>query len=155
MNWLQFGVQWVHVLLGIVWFGYALSMYFLIAPPLQSLPEDQQRQAFKRLASVGPRVFPIVATLVLLLGIIRGTLLGRIDSFEAAFTTTYGIAWLVALVGTLSLFYTGARYIGPSFEALAESDDFQAASERVRAVTRIDLVIFFIVFTCMIVMRFN
>ena len=30
----RFAVQWVHVLLGILWFGYALSMYFLVTPAL-------------------------------------------------------------------------------------------------------------------------
>lgn len=155
MNWLQFAVQWLHVLLGIVWFGYSLSMYFLVSPPLRTLPEDQQREVFRRLAAVGPRVFPIVAVLVLLLGFIRGTFLGPINSISYAFTTTYGITWLVALVATVTLAYTGARHVGPSTAAMADNPDFAAATARMRSVTRIDLGIFFVVFTCMILMRFG
>lgn len=39
MNWLQFGVQWLHVLLAIMWFGYSLSVYFLVSPAVAGLPE--------------------------------------------------------------------------------------------------------------------
>lgn len=154
MNWWQVGVQWLHVLLGIVWFGYALSMYFLVAPPLTKLPEAQQRQAFGVLADIGPKVFPIVAILVIVLGFVRGTFLGRIQSFSDL-ATTYGILWMVGLLGTLSLLFTGARWIGPGFAALRDAPDYAAAAVRLRNVSRIDLGIFFVVFTCMILMRFN
>jgi uncharacterized membrane protein len=43
VNWLQFAVHWLHVLLAIVWFGSSLSMTFLIAPALARLPEGPQR----------------------------------------------------------------------------------------------------------------
>ena len=154
MNWWLVGVQWLHVLLGILWFGYALSMYFLVSPPLMKLPEVQQRDIFARLGAVGPKVFPIVATLVLVLGFVRGTFLGRIQSFDEL-ATTYGILWTIGLLGTLVLFFTGARFIGPAFEGIGTTSDFPAAAARLRAVSRIDLGIFFVVFTCMILMRFN
>ena len=153
MNWLTFAVQWLHVLLGIVWFGYAISMYFLVSPALAELPESQGRITNSRLGQIGKQVFPIVASLVILLGILRGTVFGRIQSFEEL-TTTYGIIWLVALVGSLGLIFTGARYVGPLFEGLKDAPDYQAAVLRLRAITRIDLGLFTIVFTSMILMRF-
>jgi uncharacterized membrane protein len=155
MDWFQFAVQWVHVLLGVLWFGYALSMYFLVSPALADLPEGQLREVNYRLGTLGARVFPVVATLVLLLGFVRGTFLGPIAAIDDVFGTTYGVTWLVALVATLGLFYTGARYIGPGWEGLREAPDFQAAAARLRRVARGDLVLFFIVFTCMILMRFG
>jgi uncharacterized membrane protein len=155
VNWFQFGVQWLHVLFGILWFGYNLSMAFLVAPPLASLPDEQLREIYRRLGEVGARVFPIVGALVVLLGIIRGTVLGPIKSVSDAFTTSYGITWLVALVATLALFYTGARYVGPGFAALADAPDFRAAGARLQVFTRIDLGLFFVIFTCMILMRFG
>ena len=112
MDWFTFGVQWLHVLLGILWFGYALSMYFLITPALVELPEGQGRITNARLAEIGTRVFPIVSVLVLLLGILRGTVFGRIQSVDALFTT-YGIVWMIALLFTLGLIFTGARFMGP------------------------------------------
>ncbi|HEY7527288.1 MAG TPA: hypothetical protein VIA82_10710 [Candidatus Limnocylindria bacterium] len=154
MNWLTFAVQWLHVLLGILWFGYSLSMFFLITPPLRSLPEETQRAVFRQLGTLGARVFPVVGILVLVLGFVRGTFLGPIKGLDA-FGTAYGITWLVALLATIGLFYTGARYLGPGFAALADAADFSAAGERVRRVAGIDLVIFFVIFTCMILMRFG
>ena len=155
MNWLQFAVQWLHVLLGILWFGYALSMYFLVAPALMELPESQGRITNARLGAIGARVFPFVAVLVVLLGIIRGTVFGPINSLEDLFGTAYGWTWLVALVATLGLLYTGARYIGPIFEGLKDTKDYAADAVRLRRVSQIDLGIFFVVFTCMILMRFG
>jgi uncharacterized membrane protein len=154
MNWLQFGVQWVHVLLGILWFGYSLAMYFLIVPPLGALSEQTQRDVFRRLGPVGARVFPVVGILVLLLGILRGTVFGPITSFEAL-GTAYGITWLVALIATIGLFFTGARFLGPAFQSIPDAPDFGAAVLRARNISRIDLLLFFVIFTCMILMRFG
>jgi hypothetical protein len=153
VNWLTFGVQWLHVLLGIVWFGFAISMYFLVSPALAEIPESQGRITNSRLAQAAGRVFPVVSLLVLLLGILRGTVFGRIQSINAL-TTTYGIVWIIALVTTLGLFFTGARFIGPQFEGLKDAPGYGAALERLRAVSRIDLGLFGVVFTCMILMRF-
>jgi len=153
MNWLTFAVQWLHVLLGITWFGYAISMYFLVTPALVQLPEEQGRITNSRLGEIGRRVFPIVSVLVLLLGILRGTVFGRIQSVDALFTT-YGIVWIVALVFTLGLIFTGARYMGPLLEGIRDAPDYRARGERIRSISRIDLGLFGVVFTCMILMRF-
>jgi uncharacterized membrane protein len=153
VNWLTFGVQWLHVLLGITWFGYAISMYFLVSPALAELPEAQGRITSSRLGEIGKRVFPIVASLVILLGILRGTVFGRIQSFEEL-TTVYGIVWTVALVGSIALIANGARNIGPQFEGLKDATDYPAAVQRLRFFSRVDLVLFGIVFTTMILMRF-
>lgn len=154
MDWLQFAVQWTHVLLGVLWFGYALSTYFLISPALARLPEEQQRASARYMGELGAKVFPIVGLLVLVLGILRGTLFGSIGSFEDL-TTSYGITFIVALVATLALFYTGARYVGPSYAALHAASDFPAAAARMRRLAQFDLVLFFVIFTCMILMRFG
>jgi uncharacterized membrane protein len=155
VNWLQFAVQWLHVLLAIVWFGYSLSMYFLVAPALARLAEEPQREANFQLGQIGQRVFPIVAPLVILLGIVRGTVFGPIDSLDALFGTAYGITWLVALVVSIGLVINGARNIGPATTGLKDTTDFAAASARLQRLGQIDLVAFAIVFTCMILMRFG
>ena len=155
MDWIQFVIQWLHVLLGILWFGYALSMYFLVTPALAKLPEAAQRDANLHLGEIGTRVFPVVGILVLLLGILRGTVFGPIDSVGDVLGTAYGITWLVALLATIGLFITGARVIGPAFVGLKEAPDFPAAVARLRRVTTFDLGLFAVIFTCMILMRFG
>ena len=155
MNWLQFVVQWLHVLLGILWFGYALSMFFLVSPALAELPEAQGRVTNGRLGAIGARVFPFVAILVVALGILRGTVFGPIKSFEYLFGTAYGWTWVVALLTTLGLLYTGARQIGPLTQGIKDAPDYAAAAARLRRISTIDLGLFFVVFTCMILMRFG
>ncbi len=155
MDWLQFAVQWLHVLLGILWFGYALSMYFLVTPALMELPEAQGRVTNARLGEIGKKTFPFVGLAVLALGVIRGTVFGPINSVDDLLGTAYGWTWLVALVTTVALFYTGARYIGPTFEGLKDAPDYAGSVARLRRISTIDLGLFFVVFTCMILMRFG
>ena len=155
MDLARFVVQWVHVLLGILWFGYALSMYFLVTPALARLPESAQRDANLHLGELGARVFPVVGGLVLLLGIVRGTILGPIDSVGDVFGTAYGLTWLVALLVTIALFVTGARLLGPAVVGLRETPDFPAGVARIRRIAQFDLVLFLVVFTCMVLMRFG
>jgi hypothetical protein len=52
---------------------------------------------------------PFVGILVLLLGFVRGTFLGPVDSVGDVFGTAYGLTWLVALLATIALFVTEAR----------------------------------------------
>ena len=155
MNWLTFAVQWLHVLLAILWFGYSLSMSVLVAPALARLPEGPQREANFHLGQLGSRIFPIVAPLVILLGVVRGTVFGPIDSMDALFGTGYGITWLVALLVSIALVVNGARNIGPASMAMKDAPDFAAAGARLQRFAQIDLVGFAIVFTCMILMRFG
>jgi putative copper export protein len=119
------------------------------------MPEQQGRITNARLGAIGKRVFPVVAILIILLGIMRGTVFGPINSLEDLFGTAYGWTWLVALIATFGLLFTGARYIGPLFEGMDTTDDYPAAVARLRRISAIDLGIFFVVFTCMILMRFG
>lgn len=82
-------------MLGIPWFGYALSTYFLVRRALAEMPEAQQRATNGRLCAIGGKVFP------------------------------------------------------------KDAPDLPAAVARVRRLALFDLGLFFVVFTCMILMRFG
>jgi uncharacterized membrane protein len=167
MDWLVFIVQWLHVILGILWFGAALYADFILIPALNTLPLTTQRAVG---AAVGARGNPIIltaATGVILLGVVRGTVFGPIKSLEAL-STAYGITWLVALVLAIGLFLYGLRVLAPSLERLAAipeaealtadgspSAELAAAVERVKRILLIELVVFLAIFTCMILMRFG
>jgi len=43
----------------------------------------------------------------------------------------------------------------PTFALMKETDDFPAAAARLRRITTFDLGLFFVTFTCMILMRFG
>ena len=155
MNWVLFGVQWLHVLLGLFWFGYSLAVYFLVAPALVAMPEAAQRDVWGRLGTLAARVLPGVTGLVVLLGIVRGTVFGPINSLEDLFGTAYGVTWLVALIVTIGLIVHGARFLGPATVALRDAPNFEKAAARVRRLATADLAGFAVVFTCMILMRFG
>jgi uncharacterized membrane protein len=161
VDWLQFIVQWLHVLLGIFWFGSALYVDIVLIPAISHLSLEKQHEIGAALGVRGTAVFRVVAPLIIVLGFLRGTVFGPIRSLDAL-TTAYGITWLVALVVTIALYrwafttYTGALRalttvpLAPDGSATPE---VQAAAERVKRLAAVELVFFFVIFTCMILMR--
>src|SRR5579885_496679 len=53
-------IQWLHVLLGICWFGGVLYLDFVVIPALMTLPLEQQRAVSKPLTLFTNRLlFPV------------------------------------------------------------------------------------------------
>lgn len=163
MDWLQFIVQWLHVLLGILWFGAALYTDVILIPAISAFSLEKQRELGAALGVRGTAVFRIVGPAIIVLGFVRGTVFGPIKSIDAL-TTAYGITWLVALVVALALYrwafttYAGALHalttvpLAPDGSATPE---VVAATERVKRLAVLELVFFFVIFTCMVLMRFG
>lgn len=167
MDWLLFAIQWLHVLLGITWFGAAITANLVFIPALMKLPLDRQREIGGAYGDQASKVLPIAAMGVILLGILRGTVFGQIRSLEAL-TTAYGITWLVALVLATGTFLWGLRVIEPAIgrmNAIPVDRAFQAdgtatpemvsAVDAVKRASVLELIGFIAVFTCMILMRFG
>jgi uncharacterized membrane protein len=167
MNWLQVTVQWLHVLLGIVWFGTVLYNALILIPAINPLPLGRQRE-FGR--AIGERAFKVirpVAIAVIALGILRGTVFGPINGLDDL-TTAYGITWLVALAFAIAAYFWAETMIGPALERMNAIPEAQAigpdgqpsqqladAVARVKRVSVLELGIFVVIFTCMILMRFG
>ena len=167
MDWVLFAVQWLHVLLAMLWFGGLLYADFILIPAFSTLPLQTQRAAAAALGVRANRIIPPVAGLVILLGILRGTVFGQIRSLDAL-TSTYGITWLVALVVAIGTFVFGLRVIGPSLERLGTIPEAEAMNpdgspsaklqlllEAAKRNSLLELLGFFVIFTCMILMRFS
>ena len=163
MDWVLFGVQWLHVLLGIFWFGNALAVAAILIPAISTLPIPTQRQVGGRYADIAERTFKVVAPTVIVLGIIRGTVLGPIKSLDAL-GTTYGITWLVALIAAVATFLWGLYVIGGAANVMnavslgpggEPTPELERATARVKQVAVLELIGFFVIFTCMILMRFG
>jgi len=165
MDWLQVIVQWLHVFLGIFWFGSTLYADLILVPAVTSLPVARQREVVAPIGSRSVKLLEPVAGLVILLGFLRGTVFGQIRSLEALMTV-YGVTWLVALVAAIALFYWAFRVLPPAIERMnaipldaeaneASNDAFAAALSRVKRISLLELVGFLIIFTCMILMRFG
>ena len=164
MDWLIFGVQWLHVILAILWFGNSLSLATITIPAINRLPLVQQQSIGAELGVQGRRVIDIVAPAVIILGILRGTVFGPIKDAAFLFGTPYGLTWLLALVVAIATFLWGRFVIVPSTRALAtapvNSDgtptaELNAALDRAKRFTVLELLGFLVIFTCMILMRFG
>jgi uncharacterized membrane protein len=164
MDWVVFGAQWLHILLGILWFGNSLALATITIPAINRLPILAQREIGTHLNSRAQRVFEIVAPSVIVLGFIRGTFLGPIKNLEALFGTAYGLTWLIALIAAVLTYLWGRFAIGGGIRAMdltpinadgTASPELEAATDRVKVIVVLELVGFLVIFTCMILMRFG
>ena len=161
-------IQWLHVFLGIFWFGSTLYLDFLVIPAVMTLPLEQQRSVSKPLTMFSERVIIPAGILVILLGLVRGTIFGPVRSLDFVFGTAYGITFLVALLAALATFAWGqlvltraARRLDtfPLAEVMQTDEKvalaFAAQVQRVKLLALLELLGFFVIFTCMILMRFG
>ena len=164
MDWVTFAVQWLHVLLGITWFGYSLALAIFFIPAINRMPIMTQRQIGSALGEHATPIIDVLAPSILVLGFIRGTFLGPIDSVQEVFTTAYGITWLVALVTIIAVYAWGRLVIIGAVNKLnaapltpegGPTPELDAALARAKQVTVLELLGFFVIFTCMILMRFG
>lgn len=164
MDWVVFGAQWLHVLLGILWFGNSLAIAAFLIPTLNTLPIPVQRQVGGGYGDRAERVFNIVAPLVILLGFVRGTFLGQIKGVDDLFASAYGLTWTVALLAALATYVWGKYAIGSAVRAMnaapvapdgSPTPELVAATDRTKRVAVLELLGFIVIFTCMILMRFG
>jgi putative copper export protein len=102
MMWVLILIQWLHVLLGMFWFGSTLCLDVVVIPAVMTLPLEQQRSVSKLLTRFSERVIIPAAILVILLGLVRGTIFGPVRSLDFLFGTAYGLTFLFALLATLA-----------------------------------------------------
>lgn len=146
-------VQWLHILMGITWFGGYIFLDLVVWPTLLSRPAAEAKQASEAMARFAGPVMATSGSLVVLLGIVRGTVLGPIRSLTFLFTTAYGVTWLVALLVALVLTVWGAsvhdRWVGPVWEGSRVRPE---AVRRLRAGAIFELACFGVILACMVLM---
>jgi len=159
--------QWLHVLAGITWFGAVIYADFILIPALMTLPPDVQRAAGGAIGLRATKVIPGAAVAVIVLGILRGTVWGRIHAFSDL-STTYGVLWLLALALAVVTFAYAKFVIEPGIARINAIDPANAvhadgsqspaltqAVDTVKRATLVEFGLFLVIFTCMILMRFN
>ena len=160
--------QWLHVFLGIFWFGSTLYLDFVVIPAVMTLPLEQQRTVSKPLTIFSDRVLIPAAILVIVLGLVRGIVFGPVRSLDFLFGTAYGITFLIAFLAALATFLWGHFAVGraarhleafPLTEVMKSGGTvaaaFAAQVQRVKLLALLELLGFFVIFTCMILMRFG
>ena len=167
MDWLQVIVQWLHVLAGLTWFGAVIYGDFILIPAIMTLKPDVQRAAGGAVGARAAKIIPGVAMAVIVLGFLRGTVWGRIHDLNALMTT-YGYLWLAGLVLAVGTFAFGKLVLEPAIGRLNAIDpaeatlpdgrpnpELVASADALKRLGMIELGLFLLIFTCMILMRFN
>lgn len=157
MLWLVI-VQWLHVVLGILWFGSTLYINLVFIPAVLPFPREKQQEISARISPLTTFVLRPTAIAVITLGFIRGTFLGQLHSVQDVLGTSYGRTWLVALIGALALYTFIEAIFDPTIRRLNAAKgeaEYDATLGRVKVYAVIELIGFFAVFTCMILMRFG
>jgi uncharacterized membrane protein len=164
MNWLTVAVHWSHVLLGILWFGNALVLALIVIPALSRLPIVTQRLVAAQVGARATPIFKVVVPLVIVLGFIRGTVLGPIDSLDDMLGTAYGLTWLASLVLASGLYAWGFIVLQPALQRMAAapinedgspSPELATETGKVKRLIGLELLAFLAIFTCMVLMRFG
>lgn len=151
-------VQWLHVILGLFWFGSNLYVDAILIPTLNNLPLKEQQKIGALIGPRTSRVLVPVGLTVVALGILRGTVFGRLHSLDAIFGTTYGLTWLIALLLSIGIIFWGLLVLKPRAEALntAESpEEYGQVINQLKVLTLVEIAGFVAIFTCMILMRFE
>src|SRR5688572_10013167 len=90
---------------GMVWGGGVIFMAFVGWRALRDRPPSEARPIFERVG----RLMAVSGSLVLVLGIVRGTVLGPVRSWDFLIGSPYGRTFALALVVTVLLAIHGAR----------------------------------------------
>lgn len=134
MNWATVIVHWLHVLFAVTWFGGHISRVLLVEPAVRTLSEPAQRQFNRYVERYATRIYVPVIIGVGVTGILLGTTLGPVQSFDALLGTPYGLTFLAAI----------------AFGLLAASP-----VKPVWMTRYVDYIAFFGAFTAMILMHFG
>jgi uncharacterized membrane protein len=166
--WGAFTTEWVHILAGIYWFGSSLFGNLVLVPALNRLPLEQQKETARAIGRYAPWAARVAATLVIVMGIVRGTVYGRIKSSDVLFHSRYGIVWLIALVVAGATFAWGEGAIAPRLRLLSSNDPAYAVQPdgtmspaaaalvaTLKLFVGLELLGFFTIFTSMILLQFS
>jgi uncharacterized membrane protein len=166
--WLIYSMQWLHVMCGTFWLGSSLYGNFVVIPAISTLPLEQQRMFAKPLGARGDKIMIPAAILVIFFGVIRGTLLGPVQSLSYLLGTAYGLTFLVSFIVASATLAWGIWVMGRTIhqantfpiEKVKQVDGtftpaYLALIRRAKLFALLELVGFLIVFSCMILLGFG
>ena len=115
-------VHFLHVAGGAAWLGGSVFANFFLVPYTLQQSTERRRHLIRTLL-VGPERLMIgAALLVVVTGLLRGTVLGPISGPEAL-GRPYGLVWIISIVVIGLVFATGGRLTGPAMRRLTQEGD--------------------------------
>jgi copper resistance protein D len=156
MLWGHVIVQWLHVLLAVLWFGGTMFMALVVAPTLTTASAQAQEEIGAQIAQRMKKLFAPVGGLTILFGILNATFFGPIQSWDALWGSSYGVTVVVAVVLGIVLVVFGAG-IGNKAATIANAPPEQRGSiiRQVMGMSKLQLLMFFVAFTLMVLLRYS
>lgn len=171
MDWLEFGVQWLHVIFAVFWFGSTMYLHFVLLPTMQRIPPASARDIGRAIVPRMAMAMRIAGAAVIALGVVRGIGWGPRNATETGFdfASSYGITWSVSILLALAIFAIGDGVVSRTARRLYGDDGlwsfataggpppagFVALAGRLRAAGLAQFALFVAAFTGMILMRFG
>jgi len=149
-------VQWLHVIAGLLWVGGLVVSGYLLPRAMVGKPTLAARAVYDPFSSVMGPMMEAAGFVVLIAGILRGTLFGPVHSLSAAVDTPYGLTWLLALALTLTLMAHAGRWRQRLPELIWNGElRHPEARARIDRHGFMELTIFAGILACMVLMRFG
>jgi uncharacterized membrane protein len=170
MDWVQFAVQWLHVIFAVFWFGGTMFLDFVVMPTMQKVPPPSSRAFGAAMAPRMAMLMRVAAVVVIVLGLLRGTVWGPLPPGDGSlsFGSQYGMTWSISILLAIAIAAIGDGVLGRTAGRLYADDalwapgadgrpaaGLLAGTARLRTWSLVQLVLFLAVFTCMILMRFG
>lgn len=147
-------LQWLHVFTAIFWFGSVLFVDFILIPTVQNL-DGPTRGAV--MGPLGTRIEKFLTPLgigVVTLGFLRGLTGGVFGNLASA----YGITFIASLVLGIVIVVYGLALLRPLAQTIGRTPpgpQQDAMVTRIKSLTIIELFMFLLIITFMILMRFG
>jgi uncharacterized membrane protein len=90
-------LRWCHIICAIAWFGGSLYRVMVLLPGVARQPGASQRALARQFHEQQETLLITAALLVILFGILLGTVVGPLQTADMLFTW-YGLTWIGALV---------------------------------------------------------
>ncbi len=131
MDWdLRQFILFIHILLAIIWFGGVLFVGWGVFPASQKLKPTIQREFLSHLMFWVHWPLTFLGLSVITSGIILGTFIGPLKSWEAIFSTSYGHLFTTALiVAILTLLWGMFISYKHTMNVLSRTDIWDQAEE--------------------------
>lgn len=147
-------VQWLHILSAIAWVGGYAFAVFVLWPAIFRRPAPEAHAFFTTINAPISKFLGLTAQLTFWLGLLRGTWLGQIRSFEALVGTGYGHLFMTAIVLTIVAVVLSARASRKQEAWVWEGDSFRAgAAQKVRRSHLVVIGLLAAILVCMVLMR--
>ena len=142
-------LKFVHIAMAIVWVGGATVIQIFVLRIMRESDDDRLAKFSRDVGWIGERIFLPASLILVVMGILM-----VVDAWDFSDT------WImIAIGGFLATVVTGAFFLSPSAKKLAgivetkgaADPEFRSTFDRVILISRIDLVVLFLVVLDMVV----